>query len=167
LPSGSRPKFKTVKFEREKKKQVLKEKSYLPKNIDYSDYQTTIVIPLNKKKEKRLKYQQRLKNKNLKKKKPPRSRGVKMSREDALRMGLDIESDCVCSSRRKPFSNKLLRRKVRPSRKYQVSILPTFYEQLFCMKVFCAVWQINIGAKDVCKMMVKLMTGLRCGQQQL
>jgi len=138
LPSGSRPKFKTVKFEREKKKEVLKEKSYLFKNIDYSDYQTTIVIPLNKKKEKRLKYQQRLKNKNLKKK-PPQSRGVKMSREDALRMGLDIESDCVCSSR-KPFSNKFLQRKVQPSHKYQVSISLTFHEQLFCMKVFCTVF---------------------------
>ena len=49
----------------------------------------------------------------------------------------------------------------------QVSISPTIYEQLFCMKVFCATflylqfgfinfWQKEIGAKVVHKLPVKL-----------
>jgi len=49
----------------------------------------------------------------------------------------------------------------------QVSILPTFYEQLFHMKIFCAAffyfqfsfvifWQKNMGAKAARNMLVKL-----------
>ena len=53
----------------------------------------------------------------------------------------------------------------------QVSISPTFYEQLFCTKVFFAAflylqfgfvifWQKEIGAKDVHKILVKLTTSV-------
>jgi len=53
----------------------------------------------------------------------------------------------------------------------QVSISPIFYEQLFCTEVFCTAflliqfgfvifWQKNVGAKAVCKMLVKLTTGV-------
>jgi len=56
------------------------------------------------------------------------------------------------------------------SKGQQVSISPTFYEQLFHIKVFFATflflqfgfviffWQENIGAKAVCKMLAKLTT---------
>jgi hypothetical protein len=53
----------------------------------------------------------------------------------------------------------------------EVSVSPTFYEQLFSTKVFCAAfqhlqfgfvifWKKNIGAKAPCKMLVELTTGL-------
>ncbi len=51
-----------------------------------------------------------------------------------------------------------------------MSISPTFYEQIFSVKVFCEAffylkfgfvnfWQKNIGAKAACKMLVQLTTG--------
>jgi len=54
--------------------------------------------------------------------------------------------------------------------KQKVSISPTFYEQLFHAKVFCAAflhlqfgivisWQKNIAAKAARKMLVKLTEG--------
>ncbi len=55
----------------------------------------------------------------------------------------------------------------------QVSISPIFYEQLFCMKVFCAAfmclqvgliifWQKDFGAKVAHKMLLKLTPGDQC-----
>ena len=57
------------------------------------------------------------------------------------------------------------------TRRWQVSISPTFYEQLFCTKVFWAAflylhcrfvifWCKEIGAKAARKMLVKLTTGM-------
>jgi len=70
-----------------------------------------------------------------------------------------------------------LQAKLKPTRvealegSFLVSISPTFYEQLFHMKVFCAAfmclqfgfvifWRKDFGAKAAHKMLVKLTPGL-------